>query len=97
MNTQLAQEHKTNRRFLYQAMLTATPCIIAINTYTFGISLILTEISRDLCMAMNPFVYLWFNSALRGDLLVMLRCKDNPDKVMWVIKSDVGHERSVKT
>lgn len=96
MNTQLAQEHKTNRRFLYQAMLTTTPCIIGINTYTFEISLILAVIARDLCMAMNPFVYLWFNSALRGDLLVMLRCKDNPDKVMWAMKSDVGQERSVK-
>jgi tryptophan-rich sensory protein len=71
---QLSQKHRTNRRFLYQAMFSALPCLMFINCYHFNIAT-LELLLAEICAMVNPFVYLWFNSELRKDFLEIVRVK----------------------
>uniref|UniRef100_A0A914CM67 G-protein coupled receptors family 1 profile domain-containing protein n=2 Tax=Acrobeloides nanus TaxID=290746 RepID=A0A914CM67_9BILA len=76
MSLQMYYLQQKNRRFLYQAMLNSIPCLLYINCYHFNVATIELFLA-ELCMVMNPFVYLWFNTELRHDFFSLIHWRRN--------------------
>uniref|UniRef100_A0A914QZF5 Uncharacterized protein n=1 Tax=Panagrolaimus davidi TaxID=227884 RepID=A0A914QZF5_9BILA len=65
----LTVQHKKERRLLIQAIISGSPCFILMTCHHLIHFPLLEVLAGEMCVGIDPIVYMWFNKEIRADFL----------------------------
>uniref|UniRef100_A0A914P6C1 7TM GPCR serpentine receptor class x (Srx) domain-containing protein n=1 Tax=Panagrolaimus davidi TaxID=227884 RepID=A0A914P6C1_9BILA len=63
----LTVQHKRERRLLFQAIISGSPCFILMTCHHLIHFPLLEVLAGELCVGIDPIIYMWFNKEIRTD------------------------------
>jgi hypothetical protein len=68
----LTAANKKERRLLIQALVSGSPCFFMMTFHHLIHFPLLELLSGELCVGIDPIVYLWFNREIRADFFELI-------------------------
>uniref|UniRef100_A0A914DFL4 Uncharacterized protein n=1 Tax=Acrobeloides nanus TaxID=290746 RepID=A0A914DFL4_9BILA len=68
----LTTANKKERRLLIQALVSGSPCFFMMTFHHLIHFPLLELLSGELCVGIDPIVYLWFNREIRADFFELI-------------------------
>ena len=68
----MTSQLKKERRLLIQAVISGSPCFVLMTCHHLIHFPFLEILAGELCVGIDPVVYMWFNKDIRSDLLELI-------------------------
>uniref|UniRef100_A0A914QGL6 7TM GPCR serpentine receptor class x (Srx) domain-containing protein n=1 Tax=Panagrolaimus davidi TaxID=227884 RepID=A0A914QGL6_9BILA len=71
----LTVHHKKERRLLIQAIISGSPCFVLMTCHHLIHFPLLEVLAGELCVGIDPIIYMWFNHDIRNDFFDIIGIK----------------------
>uniref|UniRef100_A0A914Y3V8 Uncharacterized protein n=1 Tax=Panagrolaimus superbus TaxID=310955 RepID=A0A914Y3V8_9BILA len=72
----LTVQHKKERRLLFQAIISGSPCFVLMTCHHLIHFPLLEVLAGELCVGIDPIIYMWFNEQIRTDFFDIIGIKN---------------------